>query len=50
MKKFEKIFSLILVAAMVLSINLTSFAAESGNYTHPEATVEGLTAITEGTK
>ena len=29
MKKFKKMFSLILVAAMVLSMNLTSFAAEA---------------------
>lgn len=48
MKKFKKMFSLILVAAMVLSMNLTSFAAESGSYTHPEATIEGLTSITVG--
>lgn len=52
MKRFKKFFSLVLVAAMVLSMNLTSFAAEatnSGNYTHVAATVEGLTSITVGT-
>lgn len=51
MKKLKKIFSLVLVAAMVLSMNLTSFAAEettSGLYTHVAATVEGLTSITVG--
>lgn len=52
MKKFKKMFSLILVAAMVLSMNLTSFAAESTDYIQPEssvtATVDGLTSITVG--
>ena len=52
MKKFKKMFSLILVAAMVLSMNLTSFAAEANEdyklYTHVDASVEGLTSITVG--
>lgn len=48
MKRFKKLLSMVLVATMVLSMNLTSFAAESGSYTHPNVTVEGLTAITVG--
>lgn len=52
MKKFKKMFSLILVAAMVLSMNLTSFAAEANEdyklYTHVDASVAGLTSITVG--
>lgn len=48
MKRFKKLLSMVLVATMVLSMNLTSFAAESGSYTHPKVTVEGLTSITVG--
>ena len=54
MKRFKKLFSMVLVAAMVLSMNLTSFAATSQPSENERpvrsvtASVDGLTSITVG--